>query len=276
MKLPVKLDHESLKLLANKYYEKENSNEPLHDKIIIVTGSTSGLGQTLASKLYELGGTVIIASRSQKKCDETIQLLKSQYPNTSGQLISHPIDVGDLKSVVSFATWFNNKYSKLDILINNAGINYRSSNMIPTAEYPLVSPQGYDLTFASNYLGHFLLTELLLPRLMATNNSRLVQVSSGANYFVTGEGLRPNPHPIASLVPDYLDTTHWEDAYPNSKLAQLLHMKALQNRIDKKSASSPGRLQVQYFKFFLLFFNFFLRFYLLLLVLHLLQWFHLS
>jgi NAD(P)-dependent dehydrogenase (short-subunit alcohol dehydrogenase family) len=137
-----------------------------------------------------------------------------------------------LSSVHEFASWYNNHYTNLDILITNAGINYRSNNLKPTPETPLISPQGYDLTFATNYLGHFLLIELLLPSLLATPNSRVILISSGSHYFINGINLIPNPIPYAALVSHHLDTTHWEEAYPTSKLAQILQMFALQDRID--------------------------------------------
>jgi NAD(P)-dependent dehydrogenase (short-subunit alcohol dehydrogenase family) len=154
--------------------------------------------------------------------------------SSSGSLIAHPLEVSDLSSVKAFASWYNEHYSQqLDILITNAGINYRSNNLKPSPDTPLVSPQGYDLAFATNYLGHFLLAELLLPSLLSTPNSRLVLVSSGANYLVNGSSLLPDPTPKAAQVPHHLDTAHWEEAYPNSKLAQVLHMFALQDRVNE-------------------------------------------
>jgi NAD(P)-dependent dehydrogenase (short-subunit alcohol dehydrogenase family) len=237
-KLPVKLPKDELLKLVQNYYET-NENEPMKGKIAIITGSTSGVGKSLAMTLYRLGATVVIASRSQKKCEETVDWIQSEIISSSGSLVSHSLDVSDLTSVQSFATWFNKKFSHLDILVNNAGINYRSTNMKPTPELPLVSPQGYDLTFASNYLGHFFLTELLLPKLISTLDSRIVHVSSGAHYFPNGSSLAPNPNPRAALVPDHLDTVHWEESYPNSKLAQVLHMFALQERITEQVSSLP-------------------------------------
>jgi NAD(P)-dependent dehydrogenase (short-subunit alcohol dehydrogenase family) len=240
-KLPVKLPKDELLKLTQNYYET-NESKPLKGKIAIVTGSTSGLGKSLATTLYELGATVVIASRSPKKCEETIELIQSEISSSSGSLVSHSLDVSDLDSVQSFATWFNTKFSHLDILVNNAGINYRSNSMKPSPEIPLVSPQGYDLTFASNYLGHFLLTELLLPKLFSTLDSRIVLVSSGAHYFVNGSSLVPNPNPRAALVPDHLDTHHWEEAYGNSKLAQVFHMYSLQERITEQTSSLPSEI----------------------------------
>lgn len=133
--------------------------------------------------------------------------------------------------------------------------------MKPTKDSPLISLQGYDLLFASNYLGHFLLSELLLPNLLQTPNSRLILVSSGAHYFVNGSSLDPNPIPFAAQIPDYNDKIHWDQSYSNSKLAQVLHMYALQDYVNNQSLSFTEstklrRLQV----IFLFFYNIFLNF----------------
>lgn len=167
------------------------------------------------------------------------------------------MDVSDLNSVKEFATWYNNNFNKLDILINNAGINYLTNNMKRTQENSLKSSQGYDLVFASNYLGHFLLSELLLPTLLSTPNSRLILVSSGAHYFVNGSSLDPNPIPLAAQIPHYTDTVHWDQSYSNSKLAQVLHMYGLQNFVNQQQLSftetnHSRRLQVYFINIFML------------------------
>jgi len=97
---------------------------------------------------------------------------------TKGKLICEQLDVGDLKSVRAFAKRIADKYPKIDVLLNNAGIMF--------APFKLTD-DGYESHFAINYLGHFLLTHLLLPQLRAAGqkgrNSRIVNVSSCVNLI---------------------------------------------------------------------------------------------
>lgn len=84
-----------------------------------------------------------------------------------------PLDLTDLNSVKNFSEEFNRNYEKCDILINNAGIM-----MLPERE---VSKQGYELQLATNHIGHFLLTKLLLPKINKAENARIINVSSLAH-----------------------------------------------------------------------------------------------
>ena len=114
-----KLPFPTLEALAVKRFGK--SKDPLKGKIAIVTGSTNGLGEQIAAQLYRLGAEVIIASRTNSKCEVTSKKIESEYPESSGKITTHTLDTSDLKNVQSFVAWFQGQYKQLDFLVNNAG-----------------------------------------------------------------------------------------------------------------------------------------------------------
>ena len=93
--------------------------------------------------------------------------------------------------------------------------------------------------FATNFMGHFLLTELLLPLMRATPHARVVQVASSVHLQVSGEALRPPSSSEAPLAArsDIFTTRHWMDSYGNSKLAQMLHTRELQAMLDQDDST---------------------------------------
>ena len=180
-----------------------------------------GLGLELAKLLYNYGGslTVIMASRNATKCVQVIKDIKSQNFSSSVVLDWQVLDTSD------FSSWFRGKYSHLNILVNNAGIHYMTSAMNENAR---VSKQGYDLSFATNYMGHFLLTEELLP-MMTQEQSLIINVASSYHFAVDDRMLTTgtnNTPPLFSQVGN-----SYMHAYPTSKLAQVLHTKELQRRL---------------------------------------------
>jgi NAD(P)-dependent dehydrogenase (short-subunit alcohol dehydrogenase family) len=129
-------------------------------KVFIVTGGASGVGFELSSILYQAGAKVYIAGRSEANAKESITKIKSRASTTSqraGSLEFLPLDLSDLNSVKEAVEIFKSKESKLDVLWNNAGVS-----LPPVGSK---SGQGYELQMATNCLGPFLLTKLLLPLL---------------------------------------------------------------------------------------------------------------
>ncbi len=94
--------------------------------IAIVTGSTSGLGEGIASELFKYGFTVIIASHNREKSMRVIDAIHCKYPGSAGRLIFCRLDTSDLQSVEHFSSWFRQTFDHLDYLVNNAGIHYAS------------------------------------------------------------------------------------------------------------------------------------------------------
>lgn len=272
-----KMKLELCKMGLLRYGAGTSSITPLRGKIAIVTGSTAGLGQQVAADLFELGCTVIVASRTVRRCNETITRIKEEYAarhgtgrdKMCGKLEAMQLDTSDLDNVRAFVKAFHKTHSSLHLLINNAGIHYMSSPGQPMF-HPSIkcnSKQGYDLAFATNYMGHWLLTQLLLPTLTASGSpeqpTRVVNTSSAYHLSVDGEMLRPTgPVPaaaagskggrakrgaasdaVAEVSPvvfevapmaartDINTIRHRRRSYGNNKLAQILFTNELDRRL---------------------------------------------
>lgn len=136
-------------------------------KVAIVTGANNGLGYETALALAKKDVEVILACRNLQKAEEAKSQLVNEYPKA--RIKSMKLDLSSLREVREFTTQFQKEYEKLDLLINNAGI------MMSPYE---VTEDGFENQLATNYLGHFALTGLLLPLLTSTPGSRVVTLSS--------------------------------------------------------------------------------------------------
>jgi NAD(P)-dependent dehydrogenase (short-subunit alcohol dehydrogenase family) len=134
---------------------------------ILVTGATDGLGRRVARELGARGSTVLVHGRSPERLEATLEELRGQ---TSSQKVgSYLADLSSLAAVRDLADRILSEYDRLDVLVNNAGIIVQERKE---------SEDGYELTFAVNYLSHFLLTSLLLPLLKGSAPARVVNVAS--------------------------------------------------------------------------------------------------
>ena len=141
-------------------------------RLFLITGANSGLGYETSKFLLKKGATVIMSCRDLVKGKKAKQeLLKFNY---SGKIELAELDLSDLESVKKFAEFIKSKFNYLDVLINNAGI------MAPPKT---LSKQGLEIQFAVNHLAHMCLSLELLPLLKEKNNSRVVTVTSGVQYF---------------------------------------------------------------------------------------------
>lgn len=138
-----------------------------HGKVAVVTGANSGIGFETALGLAGKGAEVVLACRDARKAAAAAARIRSVYPRA--RLTHMSLDVSSLQAVQGFATQFRQQYLTLDLLINNAGIMM--------APYKMTN-DGFESQLATNYLGHFALTGLLLPVLTACPGSRIVTVSS--------------------------------------------------------------------------------------------------
>lgn len=205
-------------------WTKENINS-LQGKTAIVTGANSGIGFQTALALYEAGAHVVVATRNNANAAHAIEEMKKR--NGSGSLETGVIDLASLDSVHAFADSFRSRHSKLDILINNAGV------MIPPAA---TTAEGYELQFGINFVGHFSLTGLLYPALASTHRARIVTVTSLA--YTSGSIDFAN----LRLEKEY----DAQREYSQSKLADIMFAIELQDRITAKAdtvlslAAHPG------------------------------------
>lgn len=187
--------------------------------VAMITGGNSGIGFATATKLARRGYHVILASRNQKTSAQAISRIRDNHPGAS--LESIPLDLSSFASVRQCAATFQEKGYPLHVLINNAG------GSVP-GEQASFSPDGYELTLATNHLGHFLLTNLLLDTLIKSAPSRVITVSS--QLHVPGYGMGPAP----DFDFDNLDGSKYYNQqvfYKNSKLANIWFAYELQRRL---------------------------------------------
>ena len=191
------------------------------EKVFIITGANSGLGYETSKFLLERGATVIMCCRDLNKGEKSKQeLLKYNF---SGKIELVELDLSDLKNVKKFAEHINNKFDYLDVLINNAGI------MAPPKTF---SKQGLEIQFAVNHLAHMSLTLELLPMLEKNNNSRVVTVTSGVQYFgkIQWDDLQGN-----------LKYDRWA-SYAQSKLANVMFGLELNSKLKKRNSKTSSLL----------------------------------
>ncbi|XP_059223838.1 retinol dehydrogenase 13-like [Stomoxys calcitrans] len=150
-------------------YEKTNR---IDGKVVIVTGSNTGIGKEIALEMAKRGARVIMACRDFDRCEKARREIVQMSGNTN--VFNRTLDLSSLQSVREFAAKFNEEENRLDILINNAGI---------MATPRRLTVDGYEQQFAVNHLGHFLLTNLLLDKLKSSAPSRIVVLSSLAHIF---------------------------------------------------------------------------------------------
>ncbi|MHB1923913.1 MAG: SDR family NAD(P)-dependent oxidoreductase, partial [Acidimicrobiales bacterium] len=141
----------------------------MQGKVVLVTGATGGIGKETARSLARAGATVILSGRDAGRLDAAVADIRT---GATGSVEGLSMDLASLQSVRAGARKLLERWDRLDVLINNAGVILSGRQL---------SPDGYELTLATNHLGHFLLTNLLLDRLKASAPSRVVNVSSTAH-----------------------------------------------------------------------------------------------
>jgi retinol dehydrogenase 12 len=139
-------------------------------RTVLVTGANTGIGRATAQELARRGASVYVASRSAGKGEAAVAAIRAAAGSDSVFFL--PLDLADLESVRSCAEAFLERGEPLHVLVNNAGV----------AGVRGLTRQGFELMFGVNHLGHFLLTRLLLDRLVSSAPSRVVTVASDAHY----------------------------------------------------------------------------------------------
>jgi NAD(P)-dependent dehydrogenase (short-subunit alcohol dehydrogenase family) len=192
--------------------------------VAVVTGADSGLGFEIALKLARGGAAVMLACLDPGRGDEAVERIAGKVPGA--EVEARTIDLGDLGSVREFTSGFD---GPLDVLVNNAGV---------MATPKQLTVDGFELQLGTNYLGHFALTGLLLPRLRERPEARVVTMSSH----------------MAALGRIRLDDLHSErrygrfSAYRQSKLANLMFALELGRRAGDgplSVAAHPGYAATQ-------------------------------
>lgn len=140
-------------------------------KVCVVTGANRGLGFGAARALCRMGATVVLVCRDRERGAEACRALSAA--GGADRVVLEICDVAVVGAVRAFAGRFSRRFSRLDVLINNAGALFAERRR---------SAEGHEMTFATNVLGGFHLTRLLLPHLIAAAPSRIVHVGSAAQY----------------------------------------------------------------------------------------------
>lgn len=198
--------------------------ESQQGKTIIITGGNAGVGFEAAKNLALKGARVTIVARNVERGEAaaaTIREALATAASTAGTVTIAQADMSDLGSVKKFAAAFKANHSSLDVLLNNAGVM-----MLPRS----VTKDEQELQMATNHLGHFALTGLLMPLLAATPGARIVNVSSHAHRSCTDLSLDD-----WTMERAY---TPWS-AYARSKLSNLLFTYELNRRLAAKGGRNP-------------------------------------
>jgi NAD(P)-dependent dehydrogenase (short-subunit alcohol dehydrogenase family) len=212
--------------MSKQVWDKRNIPD-LSGKVIIVTGGNSGLGYESVKAFAEKGAQVILASRSVSGGERARASILKELPGANIDVMT--LDLVDLESVKDFSQKFMDKYDRLDVLMNNAGIM--------TTPY-FRTKDGFEGQMGTNHFGHFALTAHLMDLIKVTKGARVVNVSSNAHkagtmdfdnlLFEEGKGYSPMK------------------AYGRSKLSNLLFTYELQRWFDKNGteaiavAAHPG------------------------------------
>lgn len=141
-----------------------------NSKIIVLTGATNGLGNIVAKELVRESSHLILTARNAKKAEETKNILKNISPNTKVDFFFGDLSI--MKDVKRIGEEIRNKYPKIDVLINNAGLH---------AFEQRITEEGFSEMIAVNYLAPFILTNTLLSSLMNSKDGRIVNVASEAS-----------------------------------------------------------------------------------------------
>ena len=182
----------------------------MQGKTVLITGADGGIGSETTRGLAKKGATIFMACLDLKEATPVFEDIKHESGNQNIELMQ--LDLASLPSIRTFANQFTQKFKQLHVLINNAGVFCWNREE---------TEDGFEKTIGINFLGHFLLTNLLLPLLTQTTGSRILNVASNA-YF---KG-KINLHDL-HLKKKYRGV----NAYDSSKLAIVLFTQELAERL---------------------------------------------
>lgn len=200
----------------------------MKSKTCVITGANSGVGFEAAASLAQLGASVVLVCRSRERGEAAVGSIRNQTPAANLRL--EVADLSSLQQVRDLAGILATSLPSVEVLVNNAGV-YRA-NLERTED-------GFERTFAVNHLSHFLLTHLLLPRLLE-GAGRVINVASEAH--------RRGKLSVESLEESFRGGSHYDGwkTYSNSKLANILFTRELARRHDSGSLATcavhPGVL----------------------------------
>ena len=200
-------------------------------KICLITGATSGIGRATALRLADLGASLIILARNEKNGKKICSQILERNKNTKVKF--YRVDISSMNEVRKVAERIKEDFKLIDVIINNAGARFDDFYK---------NDEGIELTFATNHLGHFLLTLSLLPLLKKSTEGRIINVSSPAHS-------RGNENLEDIVAPVIYDRRL---AYGRSKLANLYFTYELSSRLKNNNitvnAVDPGGVATKFSK----------------------------
>ncbi len=201
----------------------------LTGQVVVVTGASGGLGLETSRALAAHGAHVVMAARDAGKNGAAVAAITALHP--AADLAPMTLDLASLAGVRAFAEEFLNRYDQAQLLINNAGV--MCTPFGHTAD-------GFEQQFGTNHLGHFLLTNLLVPALIAGAPARVVSVASAGHQMGNVNFDDPNF--------EHREYNGWE-SYGQSKTANILFAVALDKRLAAKGVLAlslhPGGIQTE-------------------------------
>ena len=201
-------------------------------RVVVVTGANTGIGFEAAAVLAAKGARVVLAVRDLDKGRDAADRITTGNP--SAHITLQRLDLSSLVSVREAADELKEATPHIDLLINNAGVMFTPEGL---------TPDGIELQFATNHLGHFALTGLLLETMLPVHGSRVVTVSSLAHRVRASTNFDDVQRPYDRVA-----------AYGRSKLANLLFTYELQRRLSIRDANTiavaahPGNSRTDLFR----------------------------
>ncbi len=201
----------------------------LSNKVCLITGATSGTGEMAACQLAELNATVVLVGTNPEKCALVAEEIKRKTGNPAVKVLAADLSIQE--EVRGVAAEFQRRFQRLDVLVNNAGEVFM---------YRRLTPDGIERTFALNHLSYFLLTNLLLPVLLASGPARIINLTSAihAHARLNFSDLQ-NQRGYSGMA-----------AYSQSKLANLLFTFEMARKLEGSqvtvNALHPGYVSENY------------------------------
>ncbi|XP_050534714.1 retinol dehydrogenase 13-like isoform X7 [Daktulosphaira vitifoliae] len=210
----------------------------LDGKVAIVTGSSRGIGKATAKELYRIGANVIMACIDIKEAEQaSLDIISEVQGNNLGTLVIEELNLSSFSSIKRCAKRILERENQIHLLINNA------ATVTPKK---ILTEDGFETQFAVNYLGHFLFTCLLLPKIVYSSPARIINVTSMSHNFCKNYDFYDINYDLRDYDP--------KEAYDLSKFSNILFTKELATRLAGTGVNvycvNPGMIRTELFMSF--------------------------